>query len=413
MPDRQAAGARRLSWEERRFLFILGLPAFGIALAYTLVTTYVPVLINELSGPTITGLLIAGEGLFALFIPVLVGGMSDQLRTRIGGRLPLILIGGVIAVLALILMPLGTTSLTWVAVALAIFFVGYFTYYTPYYALYPDLVPDDAHGRSQGFQGTLRSAGLLIALGGGGFLLSLGQPLPFFVGAAAIIVVTVGLYIGVRTGSAHGERHTDQRGGFSASLTLLRTDVRIRHWFIANACWEAAIAGLRTFAVLYLTVGLGLSLAKASSALALVGVAALLAAPVAGKLADHYGDRRIMYLALWVFALGLTPAVVTTDMAFVATIVPVAFAAVVLMTLPYALLMGLLTRRSTHGTGAGLFGMSRGIGVLAGPLLAGIAADQAEHLSVLTFSDTQGYSAIFVVAALMLFGSMPLLRRIT
>ena len=52
----------KLSWKERRFLALLGLPAFGISLAYTAATTYLPVIIERLSGPTGTGIIIGIEG---------------------------------------------------------------------------------------------------------------------------------------------------------------------------------------------------------------------------------------------------------------------------------------------------------------------------------------------------------------
>lgn len=39
----------------RRLMVVLALPAFGIALAYTVATTYVPVLVSRVSGPLVTG----------------------------------------------------------------------------------------------------------------------------------------------------------------------------------------------------------------------------------------------------------------------------------------------------------------------------------------------------------------------
>lgn len=419
-PEPDTGGGSRVGAEEplsraqRRFLFTLGLPAFGIALAYTLVTTYVPVLLNQLSGPAVTGILIGAEGLLALIIPVLVGGWSDSLRSRLGGRLPFVLAGAGLVVIALVVLPWGASSLVWIGVALGGFFVGYFVYYAPYYALYPDLVPDEIRGRAQGFQGTLRSGGLLLGISGGGFLLGLWQPLPFVVGAAAVAAVTATLFVGIRHrfGTAgDGGPIAGSRNGFLASGTLLRDNRAIRFWAGANACWEAAIAALRTFVVLYFTVGLGLSLHVASASLALVGAAALVAAPVAGKLADRYGARPVMRIAVWGFALGLTPTLVTTNTSFIAAIVPVAFAAVVLMTLPYALLMGLLPEDSDHGAGASLFAFSRGVGVVVGPLLAGLGAELLDTVGLLTFTETRGYSSVFAVAMVLLLASIPLLRR--
>lgn len=410
----------RLSSSQRRFLLVLGLPAFGIALAYTVVTTYVPVLLSQFSGPAVTGFLIGAEGALALTIPVLVGTWSDSLRSGIGGRLPFVLAGAALIVPALIVLPLMAGSLLGIAVVLGVFFAAYFVYYAPYYALYPDLVPDQAYGRAQGFQGGLRSGGMLLGLAGGGFLLGLWQPLPFVVGAVAVAGVTALLYFRVRgrVGQVGGGRPTLSgrgRNGFVVDWQMLRDNSSMRNWAVANACWEAAIASLRTFVVLYFTVGLGFSLFGASSALALVGLAAVVAAPISGKLADRYGPRPVMHVAVWGFALGVIPPLVSTNTYFIAAIVPVAFAAVALMTLPYTLLMTLLPEDSQHGAGASLFGLSRGVGVIAGPLLAGLAAEflvEIDGVPVLTFAETKGYSAIFGVSMLLLLVSIPLLRRV-
>lgn len=138
-PTHQPEQSGALSWGQRRFLLVLGLPAFGVALAYTVVSTYLPVLLGRLSradghghpagrrGPDRAGTADPGRRL--------VG----RLRTRIGGRLPFILAGAAFTIPALVLMPLFAGSLAGVAVTLALFLIGYFVYLAPYYALYPDL----------------------------------------------------------------------------------------------------------------------------------------------------------------------------------------------------------------------------------------------------------------------------------
>lgn len=166
-------GNGKLTSGERRLLAVLGLPAFGIALAYTTVTTFAPVLLSRLSGPAATGLLIAMEGALGLIVPVLAGALSDRIHTRLGGRLPLIVAGAAVSVAGLVMLPSLAGSRVGVGLALGVFFLAYFVYYTPYYALYPDLVPEGQRGRSQGFQGALRSVGLLAGIAGGGFLLAL------------------------------------------------------------------------------------------------------------------------------------------------------------------------------------------------------------------------------------------------
>ncbi|MDQ3627607.1 MAG: MFS transporter [Actinomycetota bacterium] len=159
-PTRESQGSVPLDWAQRRFLLVLALPAFGLSLAYTLTTTYVPVLLEALSGPVVTGAMVGGEGLLAIFLPLLIGSWSDRLNVR----LPFLLVGALLAVAALVLLPIRPGSLAWVGICLGFFFVAYFVYSVPYYALYPDLVPREMMGRSQGVQGTFRAAALLLAL---------------------------------------------------------------------------------------------------------------------------------------------------------------------------------------------------------------------------------------------------------
>lgn len=405
-----APGARpatRLDWSQRRFLLVLALPAFGLSLAYTMTTTYVPVLLVAVSGPTVTGAMVGGEGLLAMFVPLLIGGWSDRANVR----LPFLLAGAGLAVVALVLLPIRPDSLTWVGVCLGLFFIAYFSYSVPYFALYPDLVPRYMMGRAQGVQGTFRAAALLLALSLGGLFLTVWQPLPFLIGGSAIAIVTTGLIVVVNRRSEPAETpHVPERRSLLASFRLLRRDPRIRRWMFANTCWEAAIGSLRIFVVLYFTIGLGLSLTTSSAALALVGVGALLAAPVAGKLADRYGPRPVIQLAIWVFVAGLLPTQFTSSSLYIIAIVPVAFAAVVLVTLPYTLLVELLPQDRDHGMGAGVFQLSRGFGIVLGPLCAGVTIDLLSE-GPLTYGSTSGYSAIFGVSAVFLIISTLFVKR--
>lgn len=392
---------------------MLGVPAFGIALAYTVVSTYLPVLLERLSGPALTGVLLGAEGLVGLAVPVLVGRWSDRLQTRIGGRLPLILAGAALAVPALVLMPLLAGSLLGVAVVLGVFLVGYFTYFAPYYALYPDLVPAAIRGRSQGVQGSLRAAGMLLGLVSGGLLLSLGTSWPFLVGAVAVVLVTGVLAVGIRPRLGEGEGGPAASGNpFVALGALVRERRDLRTWMIANALWEAALAALRTFVVLYLIRGLGFSLSGSSGVLALVGVVALVAAPASGRLADRYGARRVMWVGVWVFALGALTAVATTSTVALVAVVPVAFAAIMLLTLPYTVLLELVGEESDHAVAASLFSVSRAVGVLVGPLLGGLAIELLADVPLLALADTRGYAAVFGVASVLLLASIPVLRRL-
>src|SRR3954447_24122884 len=159
-----ATSERSLSGSERRDLAVLGLPTFGLALSITVVSTYLPVIAKSFTGSTtVIGLVIGIEGLLALFVPLLVGTWSDQLRTKIGGRLPFVIAGAPVAALALGVVGF-TRSLGPMAFGVTVFFLAYFVAYEPYRALYPDLMDDDVAGRAQSSQAVARGAGTGIAL---------------------------------------------------------------------------------------------------------------------------------------------------------------------------------------------------------------------------------------------------------
>src|SRR5690242_19262328 len=84
--------ARALTADEKRVTVLLGVPTLALALAVTLVTTYLPVVAREFVGSRLViGLIVGIEGLIALWLPLLAGAWSDRLRTPLGGRLPFLL----------------------------------------------------------------------------------------------------------------------------------------------------------------------------------------------------------------------------------------------------------------------------------------------------------------------------------
>src|SRR3954469_4790907 len=127
---------RALSADEKRVTAILGVPTLALALAVTLVTTYLPVIAREFVGSRLViGLIVGIEGLIALWLPLLAGAWSDRLRTPLGGRLPFLLGASPFVVAGLAAMG-AVGSVKTLAAAALVFFLGYFIAYEPYRALY-------------------------------------------------------------------------------------------------------------------------------------------------------------------------------------------------------------------------------------------------------------------------------------
>jgi len=402
-----------MSSGDRRRTLVLGLPAFGMALAITAVSTYLPVLVRQQQASTVViGTIIGAEGLMALWVPVLVGDRSDRLRTRVGGRLPFVIVGGPVMAVSLCVVGL-ISSVVVIGVVIGLFFIGYFMAYTPYRALYPDLVDDEIAGRSQSVQAASRGVGTGLALLGGGLLLALADFLPFVV-AAILLLASLGAFVHLLLRGGDAER-ADRSGGrrrgparpFRHVWSLLHERRGLRIYLLANALWELTLGAIKTFVVLYVTVGLGYGLAQASLIIGGVAVIVFVGALGSGWLGDRYGRARVVEAGLWGYGLCLlVPGITTLPAAILPAVLVVAVCGGMLMSLPYSLLMPLMPD-DEHGALTGLYSVSRGLGVMLGPLLAGLAISVGKPL----FESTDGYAAAWWIAgAAALLSILPLRR---
>jgi MFS family permease len=397
-----ATAERTLERAELRTLAILGVPTFALALAITTVSTYLPVLAEDFSDSSIVvGLLIGGEGLMALWLPLVIGSWSDSLSTSLGRRLPFIIAATPPLVVALGILGF-VNSIAAAAVVVALFFVGYFVAYEPYRALYPDLVDAEIAGRGQASQAIFRGLGTFLALSGGGLLISISQPLPFIV-SAVIVGASLGAFCWAGVRYRRRERPSEEGTIVTVCKNIwdhVRGNRKLQAFLVANALWELALAALKTFVVLYVTKSLGISLAGSSLAIGAAAVVVLAGALVSGGLGDRVGRVRVMRVALLLYGIGLLIPFASTTAWIVALAVPlVAFGGGVTMSLPYALLIPMMPR-GAHGAVTGLYSLSRGLGTALGPLLAGIAIEVAG----------EDYRWMWLVCGVAVLASLPVMR---
>jgi MFS family permease len=405
--------ASRASTHERRAIWLLGLPTFGLALSITVVTTYLPLIAQSFTDSSIVvGVLIGSEGIMALWLPLVVGAWSDQLRSPIGGRLPFLLASTAPLVLSLAL--LGFVGSFVIALGLVwLFFAAYFVAYEPYRALYPDLISDELAGRSQGIQAVWRGAATGVALVAGGLLFDIAPWVPFVTGAVVTLAV-LGLFLH-RMIREPGRRwrepeHPKPLGEAVRELrSLVAGRKGLQAYLCANALWEASLGALKTFVLLYTTIGLGIDVGDSALIVGAAAIFVLLGAVVSGVLADRYGQLPVLRVTLVVYGVGLLVPAITTATLPLALIAPVAaFGGGTLMTLPYALLMPHMPAQS-HGALTGFYSLSRGIGTMLGPLLTGVAVEALSG----TFSGTKGYQAMWFVCGGTVLGSLWFVRKMS
>src|SRR5262245_1528241 len=391
-----------------RFLGALALPTFALALGISVLTTYAPLLLGEAtSSAGAIGIAVGAEGAFALFLPLLVGSLSDRTQSRFGRRIPYALVGVPLLVAPLAILPFAHGYAETVALV-SLFFIGYHIYYPPYQALFAELVPSTHHGRAQGWQGVMRGLGLGVALVAGGLLLSVWTPLPFLLAAAAAVLATVVLVREVRGVAPAAPAPDVPRLPGPGVFQLVRERADVRAFVAANALWELSFMGLKTFIVLFVVKGLGESVGTASAVIGVVAGAYVIASFGAGRLADAVGIHRLMRASIWVYGVGLiVGAGLSTLDSFLIGLPFIALAGAVVMTLPYGILAG-MTPPGAEGALSGLFGFSRALGAVLGPIVVGVAIDVLAPV----FPSTNGYGAMWIAIGAPILLSLPFLSLI-
>ncbi|HTS72356.1 MAG TPA: MFS transporter [Gaiellaceae bacterium] len=390
-------------------LWKLGLGAFGLAFSLTTTAAYLPPLISRFttSGGVI-GAILGAEGIFALLISPVIGPWSDTFHTPLGRRRPFMLVAVGPMGFCLLLMPFMPNLWTTVVIVLSFFF-AYYLYEPPYRGLYPDVLPESQFGRSQGVQHLLRGIALGTALVGGGLLFKVWKPAPFLL-ASVLTTVACGLTILlVREDGGHGRVFEGFAAYMHRSWRIFRENADVRRFLIANSAWEGTFAAARTFVVLYVIRGLGESKVMSSAVLGAVAVGYVIAAVFSGRLGDRFGLARVIFFASFVYGGGYLVAGLASEWHdwYFALIVPLAVAGGTVMTLAWGLLYKIVPEEH-RGAAAGLGTTTKGIGILIGAPLAGLAIDLARPY----FQSTDGYQILWPICGLPILAAIPLVMRL-
>ncbi len=389
-----------------RFLLILTLPTLGFATGLSLVTTYLPLILERFtSSATLIGFAIGGEGIFSSLIPLWAGIMSDRMWTkRWGRRKPFMIFAAPFMAAALMLAPFQPGYVP-IAVSTFVFFAAYHFYTSPYQSLMPDVTPSNVQGRAQGFQSFMRGGGMFLGMVVAGILFYRWEPLPFIMCSLLIMATT---YLTVVKIQEPEPEHSPlpPRASIWVEIKRVWQSTRqtkgIQRFMVASFLWESTLAALRPFIMLYFIYTLGATEQVGALLLGLVGVTYMIAGVSSGYLADRYGRVRIMRIGLWIYLGGCILGVFLTDIKWAFIFLPIfGLGGSIVLTLPYAILIKLMPKEHI-GQFTGMFSMTRGFANILGPIVAGVAID----ITATFAEDGREYAVIWLVSALMIVISL-------
>jgi MFS family permease len=394
---------------QRRLLWTLGLGAFGLAFSITTISVALPPLLHMFTtSGSMIGLVIGAEGFFALTLSPIVGPWSDAFHTPLGRRRPFMLVALGPMAFCLLLIPFMPNLWTTTMLVLAFYF-AYYLYEPPYRGLYPDVLPPAAYGRAQGVQHVLRGIALGIALVAGNFLYKLWHPAPFLTAALVTTAACGATILLVREDGGHGRVFEGFWAYIKRSWNIFWQEGDVRRFLIANSAWEGTFAAARSFVILYVIDGLHESTTVSGEILAAVAVGYVIAALLAGRLGDRFGIARVIFFASWIYGGGLLVGGFAEQwhVWYFGLIVPVAIAGGTVMTLAWGLLYKIVPAEH-RGAASGLATTTKGIGLLIGAPVAGLAIDFSRPY----LNATNGYQILWPVCALPILGAIPLLVRL-
>ncbi len=395
-------------------IFLLGFGFFGVSVIWTVYNAFVPLfLANKFHlAPALIGFFMTLDNIAAIFIQPVVGSWSDKLRTKIGRRMPFILIGAPVGAAAFGLIPLAAILPLFVACTSTLLLSMAF-WRTPVVALMPDITPSKFRSQANGIINLMGGLGTIIASLVGSTLYEINVNFPFWMGSVLVLVASALVFIFIKEPKQFED--PEKQPNMFQSLKEVVTDkdksgLRI---LFAIFFWFLAYTGIEAFLTLYATKRLGIPEGDAGRMTGHMGIFFVLFAIVAGILGSRIGRKvtisiGIVLMAGLVFAIAVLPVnFLTIELAKVPALGMIRVVNVFLMgagiawsfininSLPMVVDLTTLER---VGTFTGLYYLFSTFSAIVGPNLNGLIV----QLSGNNYNTTMYFGPLFLLIALIL-----------
>ena len=291
--------------EEQKFkygkLFLIGFGFFGVSVLWSLYNTYVPILLSQKFSLDAAGIgfFMSLDNIAALFIQPPVGAWSDRVRTKMGRRLPFIMVGAPIAAIAFGLVPLADSLPLFVACTVTTILAMAF-WRTPVVALMPDVTPSKYRSQANGIINFMGGLGLVLGTSIGAVLVKQNQAYPFWFGSLLVLMAAILVLVFVREPKVYEDNPNEEKPNVWKSLKDLFTSkhgdaIRI---FLAIMFWFIAYNAIEAFLSLYGVNHLGLDESGAGRLITSVGASFLIFAIPSGFIGGKLGRKNTISIGL-------------------------------------------------------------------------------------------------------------------
>ena len=280
-------------------IFLLGFGFFGVSVIWGVYNAFVPIFLADKFhlSPVWIGFFMTLDNIAALFIQPPVGAWSDRLRTKIGRRMPFILIGAPIGAVMFGIIPMAALLPVFVACTSTLI-LSMAIWRTPVVALMPDITPSGKRSQANGIINFMGGIGTIIALQTGGMLYKLSPNFPFWMGSVLVILAALLVFILIKEPKEYEETKTEPNMFASLSEVFKDPDKSALRLFLAIFFWFIGYAAVETFFTLYAKNHLGLNEADGATLLSVMPLLFVLFAIPSGIIASKIGRRVTISIGL-------------------------------------------------------------------------------------------------------------------
>ncbi len=362
-------------------------------------------------GDTLAGVIMSLDNILALFMLPLFGMLSDKTNTKIGRRMPYILIGTALATVSMLTIPFAANSrnLPLFIVTLGIVLIAMATYRSPAVALMPDVTPKPLRSKGNAVINLMGAVGGIFVLGLISFLAPDKDNInywPLFLATSCIMIVgVVVLKLTINepkevhamrlasAGMGIDEEEVNEDAEAVHANHKLAPDVRKSLIFIlvSISLWFMGYNAITTAFSKYALVALDITESKSASILLIANVAAIISFIPVGILSSRFGRKKSIMFGVTVLALVFITAAFYTKftplMYLSFALAGIAWASINVNSLPMVLEM---SKGANVGRYTGYYYTFSMAAQVVTPILSGFLLERVGYFTLLP------YGAIFI-----------------
>ena len=287
--------------------FLLGFGFFGVSVIWSIYNAYVPVFLQDrfALAAGFIGIFMTLDNIAALFIQPVVGTWSDNLRTRIGRRLPFILVGAPIAALSFLLLPIATNLFLFFLSAVLLI-LSMAIWRTPVIALMPDITPSEHRSVGNGIINLMGGLGSIIAFLGGAKLYEMNPEYPFLMGAVLVVIAAILVFVFIREPKVYPPSEEDRPDLFKAIKEIFSSQDKSPLLLLsAILFWFISYAGIEALFTLYSVNYLKITVSDGSRLLAQLSLIFVIFALPAGYIGRAFGRRKTIMVGIALMGIAI------------------------------------------------------------------------------------------------------------